>query len=151
MAKMKKMTAEPWSPIKSRYKLSTIQIYTSDLKPQDFRAHSSLITRIPRRLSSPKKSLLSELKKPKESFPSHIPLIETSPYTPSKTASAEVFPSIYSYLPARSIHSRRLSMRNCRVTRRSQTSNTPRADLRQSLEQFSEKYLEDILNISQIR
>ena len=145
------MKAESWSPAKSSYKLSTIQIYTSDLKPQDFIAHSSLVSRIPRRLSSPKKALSSELKKPKEPFLSHLPIIETSPYTPSKTAPAEIFPSIYSYLPARSLHSRRLSMRNSRITRRSQTSNTPRADLRQSFEQFSEQYLEDILNISQIR
>jgi hypothetical protein len=151
MAKINKMQAESSSPIKSRYKLSTIQIYTSDLRPHDFRAHSLLISRIPRRLSSPKKALSTDLKKPKETFLYHLPQIETSPYTPSKTVSGEIFPSIYSYLPARSLHSRRLSIRNSRITRRSQTSNTPRADLRQSFEQFSEKYLEDILNISQIR
>lgn len=145
------MKAESWSPAKSSYKLSTIQIYTSDLKPKDFKAHSLLISRTPRRLSSPKKASSTELKKPKETFLSHLPLIETSPYTPSKTVSAEIFPCIYSYLPARSLNSRRLSMRNSRITRRSQTSNTPRADLRQSFDQFSEKYLEDILNISQIR
>ena len=148
---MKKMKAESLCTAKSGFRLSTIQIYTSDRRPKDFKAHSSLISRIPRRLSSPKKDSSIELKKPKETFTSHLPNIETSPYTPIKTASSEISPCFYSYLPARSLHSRRLFMRNSRSTRRTHTSNTPRADLRQSFDHFSDKYLEDILNISQIR
>ena len=148
---IKKMDAESVWFTRPRPKLPRYKILSYDSSPCKFTAHSSLITRIPRKLSSPKRTS-TDLKKLKQPAAYHIPPIESSIYNHHKTMSGEITPSLFCYFPPRSRNNSCRYSRNLSSTQRSRICNSSgRTEIKQNFELFASGCLEEILNITSLR